>query len=608
MMTTAGSCTEFARDIKQFVSRCAERLEQNILVEGQLPPVVRGQRLAQSHRDKRPHMGGSSAENGSHYAAFLALLREGDAALYPTDLGKRVLASVKPFLGQPLVPFAHRAVLQTLAVYGPLEQNLLWHTLDADTQAACLRETFSVASYYDETQQRMRTLPDNYLWVTSENARLISQLLPDDEAARAAGESTFKQLVKKLRENPWFDDNPPFMVVDQYAWETVAAAVSLGKHYASNEERKFLLELAAQYRSTLYKLARPDGYAFCWGRSQGVISYGTTSYCLLGFGEALFEHGLIPLEAFANDLALAQRSFQTLKQDWFDDDGLTTMHRYGRETFSYRRSHRLVGSTFGMLVKFLHTAEQLTALAQKVDVGLPERISLPGTADDLVDFGAPEGSNRRYGLWIGKNDHWHVALPVVGNPDKFDPKVTTSYLPAPIVPFVLDVPTQHSAPYGTEYLELEDGRVYAAAGGCDELTKVEGGVRLVWHRFLDIESLEYGADLGTLQIDCRLEGTKLTISHHFETARTDILSRYSMLGVALKDAHKHSPTQYVFSDAHRSLSLGCRGNITQMNVENVTDLPAGKSFLTALPWAVSLFLPVISSSFSVELTLGERAV
>ena len=248
----------------------------------------------------------------------------------------------------------------------------------------------------------MRTLPDNYLWVTSENARLISQLLPDDEAARAAGESTFKQLVKKLRENPWFDDNPPFMVVDQYAWETVAAAVSLGKHYASNEERKFLLELAAQYRSTLYKLARPDGYAFCWGRSQGVISYGTTSYCLLGFGEALFEHGLIPLEAFANDLALAQRSFQTLEQDWFDDDGLTTMHRYGRETFSYRRSHRLVGSTFGMLVKFLHTAEQLTALAQKVDVELPERISLPGTADDLIDFGAPEGSNRRYGLWIGK--------------------------------------------------------------------------------------------------------------------------------------------------------------------------------------------------------------
>ncbi len=33
-------------------------------------------------------------------------------------------------------------------------------------------------------------------------------------------------------------------------------------------------------------------------------------------------------------------------------------------------------------------------------------------------------------MWIGKNEHWHVALPVVGNPDKFDPKVTTSYLPA----------------------------------------------------------------------------------------------------------------------------------------------------------------------------------
>lgn len=603
MVTMSG--TVFAQDIKRFVTCCAERLEQ-ILVGGQLPPVVRGQRLAQTHRDKRPHMGGSSAENGSHYAAFLALLRDGNA-VYPTNLDERLIKSVKPFLGQPLVPFAHRAVLQSLAVYGALGQNPLWHALDADTQAACLRETFSVASYYDEAQQQMQTLPDNYLWVTSENARLIAQLLPDDEAARAAGESAFKQLVKKLKENRWFDDNPPFMVVDQYAWETVAAAINLGAHYASDEETDFLAGLAAQYRDALYNLARPDGYAFCWGRSQGVISYGTTIYCLLSFAEGLFDKGMLSKEAFADDLALAQRSFQTLKRDWFDDDGLTTMHKRGRETFSYRRSHRLVGSTFGMLVKFLHIAEQLTALAEKVDVELPEYVNLPEKVDDLTDFGVPAGSDRRYGLWVGKNSHWHVALPVVGNPDKFDPKVTTSYLPAPIMSFVLDVPTQHSAPYGTEYLELADGRVYAAAGGCDELVKLEGGVRLVWHKFLDIETLEYRGDLGTLQIDYRLEGAKLTVSHHFETGRTDVLSRYSMLGIALKNVQKHSQAQYVFSDAHRSLSLECRGNITQMNVEDVTGLPAGKSFLGALPWAVSLFLPVSSSSFSLELILGEKA-
>ena len=604
-MVTMSTCTGFAWEIKQFVTRCAERLEESILVEGQLPPVVRGQRLAQTHRDKRPHMGGSSAENGSHYAAFLALLR-GDKP-YSTDFDRRILASVKPFLGQPLVPFAHRAVLQTLAVYGALGQNPLWHALDAETQAACLRETFSVASYYDEAGQQMRTLPDNYLWVTSENARLIAQLLPDDEAARAAGESAFKQLVNKLRENPWFDDNPPYMVVDQYAWETVAAAVDLGAHYASDEENDFLLKLAAQYRDALHKLARPDGYAFCWGRSQGVISYGTTIYCLLSFGAALCDQGLISQEALANDLALAQRSFGTLERDWFDDDGLTTMHKRGRETFSYRRSHRLVGSTFGMLVKFLHTAEVLTALAVKVDAGLPEYISLPETVDALVDFGTPGGSDRRYGLWVGKNAHWHVALPIVGNLGKFDPKVTTNYLPAPTMPFVLDVPTQHSAPYGTEYLELADGSVYAAAGGCDALTKVEGGVRLVWHRFLDIETLEYRADLGTLQVDYRLEGATLTVSHRFETARTDILSRYSMLGVALTERQRCSPTEYVFSDAQRSLSVACNGDVEQFNVEDVVGLPAGKSFLGALPWALSMFLPTSSSSFRLTLTLGEKA-
>ena len=611
MVTMSSSATEFAQDLRQFVKRCAERLEQSILVEGQLPPIVRGQRLTQTQKDKRPHMGGSSAENGSHYAAFLALLRNLDSSTaegYPSDLDKRLEASVKPFLGQPLVPFAHRAVLQSLAVYGPLETNALWQTLDADTQAACLQETFNVASYYDEAQQKMWTLPDNYLWVTSGNARLITRLLPENQAARAAGESAFKQLVEKLRENRWFDDNPPFMVVDQYAWETVAAAVDLSEHYASSEENDFLAGLALQYRDALYQLARPDGYAFCWGRSQGIISYGTTIYCLLSFGEKLFDEGLIDQEAVANDLALARQSFQTLKQGWFDDDGLTTMHQQGRETFSYRRSHRLVGSTFGMLVKFLHMADQLTALAAKVDLGLPERASLPETVGDLINFGAPEGSDRRYGLWIGKNEHWHIALPVVGNPNKFDPKVTTNYLPAPIMPFVLDVPTQHSAPYGTEYLELANGSVYAAAGGCDELVKLEQGVRLIWYRFLDVETLEYGDDLGTLYIDYQLEGARLRISHHFETERTDIRSRYSLLGIALQEMHRLSRTQYVFRSAHRSLRLERQGDITQMNVEGVADLPAGKGFVTALPWAVSLFLPTRSSSFSLNLVLDEDTV
>ncbi len=260
-----------------------------------------------------------------------------------------------------------------------------------------------------------------------------------------------------------------------------------------------------------------------------------------------------------------------------------------------------------MLVKFLHTAEQVTTLATKVDVALPEHASLPETVYDLTGFGAPEGS-RRYGLWIGKNDHWHVALPVVGNPDKFDPKVTTSYLPAPIMPSVLDVPTQHSAPYGTEYLELTSGDVYAAAGGCDELVELAQGVRLVWRSFLDIETLGYRDDLGTLTLEYRLEGAKLTVSHAFETERTDIYSRYSMLGVALQEMQQLGPDRYLFSDAHRTLSLETKGSVTQINVEDVVGLPASKSFLGTLPWAISLFLPTQTSSFTLELVLGEKGV
>lgn len=651
-----------------FALACGDSIERNVLIEGVLPPVVRGYRLGQQQRDDRPHMGGSDAENRAHFAAFLALLRRHLPADGKDDFDGRVARSVAPYLTRRLVPFPHRAVLETLWAYGPLAENALWQKFEPDIRARASESLFDVGHYFDSAHERMRTLPDNYLWITAQNALLASRLVgtePGDltpladsdrhHAAAQAGRSALRTLLEKLHAEPWFDDKPPGVVVDQYAWETVAAAVRLCREYRWEEDLERLAPVARRYLRVLRLLAREDGYAICWGRSQGIISYGTTIYAVLALSSLLFERGELDRDELLHDLDIAARAFATLQREWFDGDGLTTMHRHGRQPYSYRGPHRLVGSTFGMLVKILQAAQELEELDLLVterrlassedrfrvnaaygdasraghDASGPDcseavggvSVAVPGR-DGRVETShweafrephvAPNG--RRYGLWIARSGPWHVTLPLVGSNTSFEPGHSSNYLPAPLVPFLLDVPTQQSGPYGTEFVELSDGSVWSAADGCDEVEFDGQRLTFRWQRFLNVRSLELADDVAQLSIAYELHGHELRREHSFSSDRDDIEHRYSLLAIALgrhealgERRHRfRSLDEELESPADRTdseLELLVDGELRRLSVENTLDLPAGRSFLGPLPWTVALHLPTSTSQTRMSLTL-----
>ncbi|MEX2543318.1 MAG: hypothetical protein WD314_16050 [Trueperaceae bacterium] len=645
----AGQMVDFAR-------ACGRALEGRLLIDGTLPPVVTGYRLGQQQRDDRPHMGGSDAENGAHFSAFLALLRRHLDEGEKETVDRRVVRSVLPYLRQRLVPFPHRAVLETLWAYGPLADNALWHRLDPEVRESGLGNLFDVGHYFDADNRRMRTLPDNYLWITAQNALLASRLLGEEgsagssDAVLRAGRTALGLLLDKLHADPWFDDKPPDAVIDQYAWETVAAAVRLCREYDWPRELERLLPIAQRYLTVFRLLARADGYAVCWGRSQGIISYGTTIYVVLGLSPLLFERGVIGEAELSLDLDTAVRAFETLKREWFDEDGLTTMHRGGRQPYSYRGPHRLVGSTFGMLVKILHAAKELeemngmpsggaegahrtarsfeplstaTGTATPSDSLLPE----PGNDEPTAasarshweSFREPKGDRRGrcYGLWIARSGPWHVALPLVGSNTSFEPKLSSNYLPSPLVPFLLDVPTQQSAPYGTEFIELTDGSVWSAAEGCDEVEFDANRLTLHWTRLLNVNSLELASGIAELSISYELRGDELCCEHSFSTERNDIEHRYSLLAIALPRHQKLGERHHRFRGRLQDrqaqprprdleLELQVDGPLRRLNVENTSDLPAGHSFLGPLPWTVALHLPAGTSRTRMRLTLHVR--
>lgn len=601
-----------AEQMVAFARSCAETLESSLLVDGLLPPTVRGYRLGQEQRDERPHMGGSDAENRAHFSAFLALLRRHVRPEDEPRLDDRIARSVRPYLTQRLVPFPHRAVLQTLWEFGPLSRNTLWAALDPETRAAGRENLFDLTHYYDPVAEGMRTLPDNYLWITAENAWLASRLLEDqDGIAGRIGRSALRRLLAKLHDEPWFDDRPPAVVIDQYAWETVAAAARLCRAYGWGDELERLAPVAERYLRLFRRLVRDDGYAVCWGRSQGIISYGTTIYVMLSLGRLLAERGRMDEEELGLDLESASRAFATLANEWFDGDGLTTMHREGRMPYVYRGPHRLVGSTFGILVKMLQAAEDLAALdaprrpSSREGTRLVEKAS--ASHWEAFREPTPATGGRAFGVWVGRSDAWHVTLPVVGNNASFEPKLGSNYLPAPIVPFVLDVPTQQSAPYGTEFIELADGSVWSASDGCDRVDVAEHGLTLTWSRLVNVDTGALAEGIGELSLTYELRGDLLTCRHVFATPRTDIVHRYALLGIAMREHERRGARDHRFRgskrDAGRELHLRVEGALRTLSIESVVDLPAGRGFLGSIPWVVAMNLPVVAGETVVTLEL-----
>ena len=587
---------EFSQQLEGFVLEVLDRYEKWLLIDGLLPAVVRGHRLNQDFNSKDKTIG-----TGQNYAHFIELYALARKYLGKNEYHERIFKTIYDFLGRPLIPFPHHAILSGLESYGALPNNALFQSFDSKKQLAIKDISLNLDYYYNTQEQKMHSLPANYYWITATNAKLISNLLASpNNYGEVVGNAALNKLLEIFKKDIWFDDNPPNNVVDQYAWETFTATVILTKTFNREDALEQLIKPAKAYLNLLIKLIRPDGYALNWGRSAGIISYGSSLYTLITLSEFLHQQSKLSKKDFANNLAIAHTAFKTIVKNWFDEDGLTTMHKFGREPYYYRRSHRLLGTSFDTLVKFIRFAQQLKEIDSKYQLKLAKKPNYPNDFQYFEDFSKDE---RKHGLFIAKNKYWHINIPIVGNNSKANPIVSSNYLPALICPFISDVPTQQSGAYGTEYIEMKDGSTYAAIHACSEIIQLKNGIKLVWDKFYDIHTLAANPNIGKLAIEYELIENTLSCSHKFETKNTSIKHRYSALGIALANMEKLE-TDYLFWSDRDRLELKTNGRILKTVVEDVKDLPASKSFLTSLPWLINFRLPNTASEFQYSLKLS----
>jgi hypothetical protein len=167
-----------------------------------------------------------------------------------------------------------------------------------------------------------------------------------------------------------------------------------------------------------------------------------------------------PLQSLASAYYAAWR---WLRSDFNDQTHLLSVFAFGRGDYSYITKEREWQQTTAFLGKLINAhAALIPILAKEGVASFPPRPALPEIA--RFEFFKRQ-AGRQFGVWLVRRDGLRFALPFVTGPRA----ATSDYQPAPHGLPGFAVPVEQIYPCFTPFLELEDGRVIAAADGADEI-------------------------------------------------------------------------------------------------------------------------------------------
>jgi len=314
-------------------------------------------------------------------------------------------------------------------------------------------------------------------------------------------------------------------------------------------------------------LLSPDGYGYSWGRSLGAISYMDTME-IAAFVAKYPEFRPAPLRQLASAYYAAWR---WLRNDFNDQTHLLSVFAFGRGDYSYITKEREWQQTAAFLGKLINSHAALVPILAKEGVaGFPPQPALPEIA--RFEFFKRE-PRRQFGVWLVRRDGLRFALPFVTGPRA----ATSDYEPAPHGLPGFAVPVEQIYPCFVPFLEMEDGRVIAAADGADEILPALDGssVTATWERWVVPggragETVDPGI---TSRVTWSVEKGTL--------ARDEILTATNPVGVkrlwmAIPSRADHLTTS--FSDAARSDLLATAEGTIEIRVA-ASNLPI---FISAL--------------------------
>ena len=399
-----------------------------------------------------------------------------------------------------------------------LNKNAVWQSLN-EKERADWRSLLNLDRMYDAKTKHVINLPENYLGVAARIAAIDYQLglLRDKEFIDSLFDSAAKQFTEG---NLYADDSRPTGRYDRYSNE-----------YARNlweasemVHRQDILEalrptLKAQMR-LWWDLISEDGYGYNWGRSLGVISYLDT----LEIAAFLGEHAEFRPAPLSEIAAAYMKAWRWVRNDYLTDRHVLNVFAFGRGNYAYisrEREWQQTGTFFGKII--VAHPKFMASLERENIKEIPTKLSLPDVS--RFEF-FRRGKERQAGVWLVRLGQLRFALPLTTGTK---PGVA-DYLPAPHGLVGFAAPVEEVYPALVPFIELEDGRVFVAAEGADDIEPAPDGksLRVVWRRWSAIggKSGEV-TDIGlTSEVTWRIQGPTLTRDEKLLAQRDMKLKRW----------------------------------------------------------------------------------
>jgi len=381
-----------------------------------------------------------------------------------------------------------------------LATNRVWQSLDEDGRASW-RRLVDTNRFYDPATRKLKGKAENYLGVAARIAATSHEvgLGPD----RAALDSLLDRAAEPFANGRIYaDDAPPGGRYDRYSNE-YARYVYEAARIAGRQDIQERLRPSLRAQMRLYwDLVAPDGYAYPWGRSLGVVGYLDSVEIAAFLAD---EPDLRP--ASLADLAAAfAAAWRWLRHDYRDDAHLLSVFAFGRGNYGYITREREWQQTAGFFGKLTAAQAKLFAALEREHVTeVPDRVPQPPVAR----YEPFASGDRPAGVWVVRRGALRFAVPFTSGPRSG----VADYLPAPHGLPGFAAPVEFAAPALTTFLELADGRTLTTANGADVIEPAADGLGVTasWRRLAVLGPAPgRNEDLGIHStVEWRIEGGRL---------------------------------------------------------------------------------------------------
>jgi hypothetical protein len=381
----------------------------------------------------------------------------------PTMIGK--MAQIE--LSRGGKTWAQLYAAMALHSYGrDLNHNVLWQSLSPEGKET-YRSLLDPARFYDAKTHKLIHLPENYFGVAARIAAIDYDLglnkdrtSLDDLLNRAAAQFTSGALFA--------DDSLPTGRYDRYSNEYARAIYDAARLAGREDLVKAVSPSLKQQMALWWDLLSPDGYGYPWGRSLGAISYMDTME-IVGFLGVHPEFRPVTLQQLAPAYNAA---WMWLRNDFNKDTHLLSVFAFGRGDYAYITKEREWQQTTTFLAKIMAAHKMFMQAMTSEEI---KQLSLRPGLGNLARFEFfRDGPDRKFGLWVVRQDGIQFALPFVTGPKA----ATSDYEPMPHGFPGLAAPVEKIYPCLVPFLEMEDGRTIAAVDGADEIRPAANGMSI----------------------------------------------------------------------------------------------------------------------------------